>query len=64
MGTVRLSVLFSNFLHSHIEAPSNMFGSALNYVCARLLGMNKDDEMMVNARKFIHQHGTFHKIIS
>ncbi len=42
---------------SHIEGASNMFGSVLNYVAMRLLGVPADDEAMVKGRKFIHQYG-------
>lgn len=42
---------------THIESASTMFGSVLNYVALRLLGLDKDEEEMVHARSFIHEHG-------
>ncbi|BAM80160.1 cycloartenol synthase [Cyanidioschyzon merolae strain 10D] len=41
----------------HIEAPSGMFGTVLNYVALRLLGMEASEEPLVSARRFIHEHG-------
>ncbi len=40
---------------SHIEGASTMFGTVLNYVAMRLLGVPADDEVVVKARNFIHQ---------
>ncbi len=40
---------------SHIEGPSTMFGTVLNYVAMRLLGVQADDESIVRARHFIHR---------
>ena len=34
-----------------------MFGSATNYVAQRILGVDKDDERMVKARKWMHDNG-------
>lgn len=42
----------------HVESQSTMFGSALNYVAARLLGVEKDHPRIVKARKWIHDHGS------
>ncbi len=42
---------------SHIESPTTCFGSALNYVAARLIGADKEDPRMVKGRKWIHQQG-------
>ena len=43
----------------HIEGPSTMFGSALNYVTLRLLGEgpNDGDGAMEKGRKWILDHG-------
>lgn len=41
----------------HIEGPSTMFGSVLQYVTARLLGADRDAEWMVRARRWIHENG-------
>nr|AIU41743.1 beta-amyrin synthase [Chlorophytum borivilianum] len=43
----------------HIEGPSTMFGSVLNYVTLRLLGegANEGDGAMENARNWILNHG-------
>ncbi|KAL4629201.1 hypothetical protein ACB092_05G290700 [Castanea dentata] len=43
----------------HIEGPSTMFGTALNYVTLRLLGEGAEDglEAMEQARKWILDHG-------
>ncbi|CAM9575647.1 unnamed protein product [Chrysoparadoxa australica] len=42
---------------THIECASTMFGTSLNYVAARLLGMPAHDERAVKARAFIQKHG-------
>lgn len=41
----------------HIEHKSTMFGSALNYVAMRLLGMPRDDPCAVKGREWISDHG-------
>ncbi|KDD76456.1 hypothetical protein H632_c219p0 [Helicosporidium sp. ATCC 50920] len=41
----------------HIEGPSTMFGTALNYVAARLLGVSEDDPLAVQARAWMHPRG-------
>lgn len=41
----------------HIESPSTMFGSALTYVSLRLLGMEADNKILVEARKWIKMNG-------
>lgn len=41
----------------HIEGPSTIFGTGLNYVSMRILGVSKNDPRMVKARKFLHKHG-------
>lgn len=41
----------------HIESRSTMFGTVLNYVGMRILGVDKDDSRMITARHFIHENG-------
>jgi squalene/oxidosqualene cyclase-like protein len=41
----------------HIESPSTMFGTALNYVACRLLGMDPDEKITRAAREWIHAEG-------
>eukprot|EP00871_Galdieria_phlegrea_P002196 jgi/Galph1/2978/GphlegSOOS_G1595.1 len=41
----------------HIESHSSMFGTAMNYVALRLLGMDRDDPTAVAARNWILQKG-------
>jgi len=41
----------------HIEADSNMFGTCLQYVTLRLLGVEKDNEMCVRGREFMRANG-------
>lgn len=40
----------------HVESPSNIFGTAMNYVAMRLLGVDKDDSRAVRARTFLKAH--------
>lgn len=42
---------------SHIEGVSTVFGTALNYVALRLMGVPKDDPVCVKARKTLHALG-------
>jgi len=42
---------------THLESPSTMFCSALNYVALRLVGAPADDPACVKGRAFIHKHG-------
>jgi len=42
---------------SHVEGPSTMFGTALNYCVLRILGVPADEPRMVKARAFIHKLG-------
>lgn len=48
----------------HIESPSTMFGTVMNYVAFRLLGVDADDEICVEARAFIRKHGGGHGVPS
>eukprot|EP01111_Echinosteliopsis_oligospora_P009944 TRINITY_DN3011_c0_g1_i1.p1 TRINITY_DN3011_c0_g1~~TRINITY_DN3011_c0_g1_i1.p1 ORF type:complete len:715 (+),score=199.90 TRINITY_DN3011_c0_g1_i1:34-2178(+) len=41
----------------HIEAKSDMFGSALQYVSLRILGLPSDHPSIIRARTFIKDHG-------
>ncbi|GAA6035640.1 hypothetical protein JCM8097_004942 [Rhodosporidiobolus ruineniae] len=41
----------------HFEAKSSVFGTGLNYVVLRLLGVGPDDPMMVRARNTLHKLG-------
>ncbi|CAL0335335.1 unnamed protein product [Lupinus luteus] len=44
----------------HIEGHSTMFGTALNYICMRILGVGPNeglDNACARARKWIHDHG-------
>lgn len=41
----------------HLEGPSTLFSSCLNYVALRLLGMKADDPIAVSAREFILKNG-------
>lgn len=42
---------------THIECASTMFGTVLNYIALRLLGVPSDGPGMENAREFMHKHG-------
>ncbi|XP_046294826.1 lanosterol synthase [Marmota monax] len=41
----------------HIEDKSTVFGTALNYVALRILGIGPDDPDLVRARNLLHQKG-------
>mmetsp|Transcript_7791 Transcript_7791/g.24012 ORF Transcript_7791/g.24012 Transcript_7791/m.24012 type:complete len:736 (+) Transcript_7791:79-2286(+) len=41
----------------HIECKSNIFGTSLQYVACRLLGVPADHPRMVKARQFLHDNG-------
>ncbi|ORX92056.1 terpene synthase, partial [Basidiobolus meristosporus CBS 931.73] len=41
----------------HTEGVSTVFGTALNYTCCRLLGLDPDDRALVNARGTLHKLG-------
>ncbi|KAI4123899.1 MAG: hypothetical protein LQ347_005959, partial [Umbilicaria vellea] len=41
----------------HIEAESSVFGTAMNYVVMRILGVSEEDQRMVKARGTLHQLG-------
>lgn len=42
---------------THIECASTMFGTVLNYIALRLLGVPADAAGMDKARTFMHKHG-------
>jgi len=42
---------------THIESPSTMFGTTLNYVALRLMGLDAEDPICVKGRKFIKDQG-------
>ena len=42
---------------SHIEGNSTVFGTALNYVTCRLLGLDRDHPAMIRARATLHKFG-------
>ncbi|CAJ1348635.1 unnamed protein product [Effrenium voratum] len=42
---------------SHIESPSTMFGTVINYVALRLVGVKSQEPACDKARAFMHQHG-------
>jgi len=42
---------------SHLESPSTLFGSVLNYVALRLVGVPPSDPACVEGRRFLRQHG-------
>ena len=42
----------------HIEDKSTVFGTALNYVSLRILGVGPDDPDLVRARNILHKKGT------
>lgn len=41
----------------HIEGESSVYGTAMNYVILRLLGMSAEDGRMVKARAHLHRLG-------
>lgn len=41
----------------HIEAHSSVFGTCMNYVTLRLLGVDEDDHRMIKARGLLHKLG-------
>jgi lanosterol synthase len=41
----------------HLEGASTLFGTVLQYVSLRILGMKADDENIIRARKWIHDNG-------
>ena len=52
------SLIFAFYLNSHVEGHSTVFGTALNYVALRILGIDKDHPVCVRARGTLHKLGT------
>jgi hypothetical protein len=46
-------------IKSHIEGPSTAFGTAMNYVAARLLGADADHPTLIKARGTLHKLGLY-----
>lgn len=44
-------------MSSHTAAPPTVFGTVMNYVALRLLGMSPDEEPMTEIRALIHKMG-------
>lgn len=42
----------------HTAAPPTMFGTVMNYVSLRLLGLDPEMPVMQDTRAWIHEHGT------
>ena len=45
------------YTHRHIAGKSTVFGTALNYVSLRLLGIDRDDSDLIRARALLHKLG-------
>ena len=43
--------------HRHIAGKSTVFGTALNYVSLRLLGIDRDNSDLIRARALLHKLG-------
>lgn len=56
-GLKLMRLIETYFSFSHIEAKSDMFGSCLQYVSLRLLGVPADHPAMEKGRKFIKDNG-------
>ena len=41
----------------HIESLATVFGTSLNYIVMRLMGVGKDDPRLVNARRWLDERG-------
>ena len=60
MGNVSFWVYITTWvliLYSHIEGDSTVFGTALNYVVLRLLGVDRDHPKIVKARQTLLRFG-------
>jgi len=64
MGPVSTLPLLLREMHthtwsaSHIEGHSTVFGTALNYVTMRLLGVDAEHPVLIKARARLHQLGS------
>jgi hypothetical protein len=60
---LELWLISLDILNSHTAGKSTVFGTALNYVACRLLGIDAEHTMMVRARATLHALGTFFHLI-
>lgn len=51
-------------IFSHIESPSTVFGTALNYTTLRLLGVEVDHPVMTKARATLHKFGKINRSLT
>lgn len=51
-------LLFHLLSPRHVEDKSTVFGTTLNYVSLRILGVGPDDPDLVRARNILHKKGT------
>lgn len=49
--------MLSMLTSRHIESPSTMFGTTMNYISMRLLGLPADDPRLVKARHWLQSRG-------
>lgn len=45
--------------HRHTAAPPTVYGTVMNYVTLRMLGMGPDDGPMTQIRALIHEMGEY-----
>lgn len=57
------SVRVADEFRRHVEGCSTVFGTALNYVAMRLLGVGADHPVLVKARNTLHNLGTSYQQI-
>lgn len=56
-----LMAVLSLYAHDrHVEDKSTVFGTALNYIALRILGLGPDDPVIVRARVNLHSKGQLH----
>jgi lanosterol synthase len=53
----------TDIFYSHEEGHSTVFGTALNYVVLRILGVSADHPVAVKARATLHKLGLISSII-
>jgi lanosterol synthase len=62
VGNVSLSAIVTliGLIHfnRHVEGKTTVFGTVLNYVALRLLGVDADHPVMIKARQTMHNLGT------
>ena len=61
---IYLFLCLLSLLHRHIEDHATVFGTAMNYVTLRLLGVPADDKDLKKARKLLMEMGIFEVIPS